>query len=181
MYTSFGTNNQDLPIYKTALNTCTDTMSKEAPEKKIITINRKARYEYFIEDVVEAGIMLKGSEVKSLRKGNVNIADSYADEKKGIVYLLQAHIGECSSANRWGHDPTRPRKLLLHKAEISKLFGKLKVKGYTMVPLSLYFNKKNIVKVELGIAKGKKQHDKRATEKERDWQREKARTLKGDS
>ena len=153
----------------------------DIPEKKIIAANRKARYEYFIEDVVEAGIMLKGSEVKSLRNGNVNIADSYADQQKGDIYLMQAHIGECSNANRWGHNPTRPRRLLLHKAEIQKLFGKLKVKGYTMVPLSLYFNKKNLVKVELGLARGKKQHDKRAAEKERDWQREKSRTMKGDN
>lgn len=150
------------------------------PEKKIIAVNRKARYEYFIEDTVEAGIMLKGSEVKSLRAGNVNIADSYADEKNGDVYLLQAHIGEFKGANRWGHNPTRPRRLLLHKAEIRKLFGKLKVKGYTLVPLSLYFNEKNIAKVELGLARGKKQHDKRHAEKERDWQREKARTMKGE-
>src|SRR4051812_11130464 len=126
------------------------------PEKKIIAVNRKARHEYFIEDTVEAGIMLKGSEVKSLRAGNVNIADSYAEEKSGDVYLLQAHIGEFKGANRWGHTPTRPRKLLLHKAEIRKLFGKLKVKGYTLVPLSLYFNEKNIAKVELGLARGKK-------------------------
>lgn len=153
--------------------------NKDQKEKKVIVTNRKARHEYFIEDVVEAGIMLKGSEVKSLRNGNVNISDSYADEKNGGVYLMQAHIGECKSANRWGHSPNRPRKLLLHKAEISKLFGKLKVKGYTMVPLSLYFNYKNIVKVELGLAKGKKQHDKRAAQKERDWQREKSRAMKG--
>ncbi len=124
--------------------------------------------------------MLKGSEVKSLRAGNANIADAYADEQKGDIYLLQAHIGEFKGANRWGHNPTRPRRLLLHKAEIRKLFGKLKVKGYTLVPLSLYFNQKNIVKVELGLARGKKQHDKREAEKERDWQREKSRALKGE-
>ena len=155
-------------------------MSKKHPSnKKIIAVNRKARYEYFIEEVIEAGIMLQGSEVKSLRKGNANIGDAYADEKSGGIYLMQAHIGECKNANRWGHNPTRPRKLLLNKAEIKKLFGKLKMKGYTMVPLSLYFNKRNLVKVELGVAKGKKQHDKRATEKERDWKRDKARVLKG--
>ncbi len=148
--------------------------------KKIIAVNRKARYEYFIEDTVEAGIMLRGSEVKSLRLGNANIADSYADEQKGGIYLLQAHIGEFSGANRWGHNPTRPRKLLLHKEQIRKLFGKLKVKGYTLVPLSLYFNEKNIVKVELGLARGKKQHDKREAEKERTWQRDKARIMKGE-
>lgn len=156
-------------------------MSNETtPDKKIIAVNRKARYEYFIEDNIEAGIILKGSEVKSLRAGNVNIADAYADEQNGDVYLLQAHIGEFKGANRWGHAPTRPRKLLLHKVEIRKLFGKLKVKGYTLIPLSMYFNSKNIAKVELGLARGKKQHDKREAEKERDWQREKARTMKGD-
>jgi SsrA-binding protein len=154
--------------------------TQTTPEKKIIAVNRKARYEYFIEDSIEAGIMLKGSEVKSLRAGNANIADAYADEQKGDIYLLQAHIGEFKGANRWGHNPTRPRRLLLHKAEIRKLFGKLKVKGYTLVPLSLYFNQKNIVKVELGLARGKKQHDKREAEKERDWQREKSRALKGE-
>lgn len=155
-------------------------MSDEFPEKKIIAVNRKARHEYFIEENFEAGIMLMGSEIKSIRNGNVNIGDSYADEQKGEIYLLQAHIGEYTGANRWGHKPTRPRKLLMHRQEIRKLFGKLKIKGYTLVPLSLYFNEKNIVKVELGLARGKKQHDKRATEKERDWQREKARVLKGD-
>ncbi len=154
--------------------------NEELPVKKIIAVNRKARFEYFIEESFEAGIMLKGSEIKSIRNGNVNIGDAYADEQRGEIYLLQAHIGEYKGANRWGHNPTRPRKLLMHKAEIRKLFGKLKVKGYTLVPLSLYFNEKNIAKVELGLAKGKKQHDKRATEKERDWQREKARTLKGE-
>lgn len=152
----------------------------EVTEKRIIAVNRKARYEYFIEDTLEAGIALMGSEIKSIRNGNVNIADAYADEKKGEIYLLQAHIGEYKGANRWGHHPTRPRKLLLHRKEIRKLFGKLKIKGYTLVPLSLYYNARNIVKVELGLAKGKKQHDKRETIKNREWQREKARVLKKD-
>ena len=155
-------------------------MSKEPPVKKIIAQNRKARFEYFIEDTIEAGIMLKGSEVKSIRNGNINISDSYADEKKGEIWLMQAYIGEYKGANIWKHEPKRPRKLLMHRAEIRKLFGKLKVKGYTLVPLSLYFNAKNIVKVELGLARGKKQHDKRETIKERDWQRNKARALKGE-
>lgn len=147
-------------------------------EKKIVAANRKARHEYFIEEVIEAGIVLMGSEIKSIRNGNVNIGDAYAEEKNGEIYLLQAHIGEYKGAARWGHTPLRPRKLLMHRDEIKRLFGKLKVKGYTIVPLSLYFNAKNTLKVELGVAKGKKQHDKRETEKQRDWQREKARVMK---
>lgn len=154
--------------------------SENFPEKKLIAANRKARHEYFIEENFEAGVVLMGSEIKSIRNGNVNISDAYAEEKNGEIYILQAHIGEYKGASRWGHKPTRPRKLLMHRQEIRKLFGKLKVKGYTLVPLSLYFNQKNIVKVELGLARGKKQHDKRATEKERDWQREKSRVLKGE-
>ncbi|MCE3232648.1 MAG: smpB [Rickettsiaceae bacterium] len=150
-------------------------MSKPEPEKQIIAQNRKARYEYFIEEVLEAGIVLKGSEVKSLREGNANITDAYADEQDGEVLLLQSYIAEYKGANQFNHQPKRPRKLLLHRREIKKLFGKLKVKGYTLVPLSIYFNEKKIVKVELGLAKGKKQYDKREAEKERDWNRDKAR------
>jgi SsrA-binding protein len=151
---------------------------KKLLEKKIIAQNRKARHDYFIEDSFEAGIMLVGSEVKSLREGNANITDAYADDKNGEIYLLGLHIGEYKGANRFNHQPRRPRKLLMHNSEIKKMFGKLKVKGYTLVPLSIYFNEKNMVKVEMGLARGKKQHDKRATEKERDWQREKARGIK---
>jgi SsrA-binding protein len=150
-------------------------VSKPEPEKQIIAQNRKARYEYFIEEVLEAGIVLKGSEVKSLREGNANITDAYADEQDGEVLLLQSYIAEYKGANQFNHQPKRPRKLLLHRREIKKLFGKLKVKGYTLVPLSIYFNEKKIVKVELGLAKGKKQYDKREAEKERDWNRDKAR------
>lgn len=153
---------------------------KDKPERKIIAQNRKARYEYFIEDSFEAGIVLKGSEVKSLRAGNANITDAYAHEDNGEVYLMGAYIAEYKGANQFNHVPKRPRKLLLHKNEIQKMFGKLKVKGYTLVPLSIYLNEKNMVKVEIGLAKGKKQYDKRATEKERDWQRNKDRIIKGD-
>lgn len=145
--------------------------------KKLIAVNRKARFSYFIEDTVEAGLMLKGSEVKSIRLGSVNIADAYAAQHKDGIYLMQSYIAELKTASRWGHEPMRPRKLLLHKQQIRKLFGKLKVKGYSLVPLSLYFNNKNIVKVELAVVKGKKEHDKRETIKERDWQRQKS-TLK---
>lgn len=152
--------------------------SQTPPERKIIAQNRKARHEYFIEDTFEAGIVLVGSEVKSLREGNVNIVDSYADDYNGEIFLLGLHIGEYKGANRFNHQPKRPRKLLMRKNEIKKMFGKLKVKGYTLVPLSLYFNEKNMVKVEIGLVKGKKQHDKRASEKDRDWQREKSRGLR---
>jgi SsrA-binding protein len=153
---------------------------KPEPVKKLIAQNRRARHEYFIEDSFEAGIVLMGSEVKSVREGNVSIADSYADENNGEVLLLNSYIAEYKGANQFNHIPKRPRKLLMHRREIKKLFGKLKVKGYTLVPLSIYLNEKNIVKIEMGLAKGKKQHDKRATEKERDWNRDKARIVKGE-
>lgn len=148
-------------------------------ENKIIAKNRKARFNYSIEEVFEAGIVLKGSEVKSVRAGHVNITDAHAEEKNDEVWLHGLHIAEYNWANQFNHHPTRPRKLLLHKKEIAKLFGKLKVKGYTLVPLSLYFNKKNMIKVELGLAKGKKAHDKREATKERDWKRDQSRALKG--
>ncbi len=154
-------------------------MSKKPPGKKIIAQNRKARFDFFIEEVFEAGIVLCGSEVKSLRAGNANITDAFADEQAGEIFLRNVYIAEYKGANQFNHYPKQPRKLLLHKAEIAKFFGKLKVKGYTIVPLSIYFNEKNTVKVELGIAKGKKQYDKRATEKEKDWKRNKERLLKG--
>lgn len=150
----------------------------QEPYKKIIATNRRARHNYQIEETYEAGLVLYGSEVKSLRTGKANLSDGYADERKGEFYLMQIHIAEYKDANRFNHHPTRPRKLLMHKREINKLLGKVKMKGYTIVPLSLYFNDKNMVKVELGLAKGKKLHDKRETEKQRDWERNKARILK---
>jgi SsrA-binding protein len=147
-------------------------------EIKVIAQNRKARHEYFIEDNFEAGIVLQGSEVKSIRAGHVNLIDAFAEQKNGEVYMMGAHIAEYKGATHFQHHPRRPRKLLLHRAEIQKLFGKLKVKGYTLVPLSIYINEKNLIKVELGLAKGKKQHDKRAAQKEKDWKRQKQRLLK---
>lgn len=149
--------------------------------KTIIAQNKKARHDFFIEESVEAGIMLLGSEVKALRAGKGNITESYAEEDNGEIFLVNSYIGEYKGANRFNHHPHRPRKLLLKQKEISKFFGKLKVKGYTLVPLILYFNTKNMVKIELGLAKGKKQHDKRATEKDRDWQRDKERLVKGNT
>jgi len=140
--------------------------------------NRKARHNYFIDDVLEAGIMLTGTEVKALRAGKTNIVDSFAGEQKGELFLFNAHIPEYGQGNRFNHPPRRPRKLLLHRKQISKLLGAIKREGVTIVPLSIYFNARGIAKVELGLATGKKQHDKRATAKARDWQREKSRLLR---
>lgn len=147
-------------------------------DKRVIVQNRRARHEYFIEDTWEAGIVLMGSEVKSLRDNKANIADSYAGPSGEELFLFNAHISEYKQANRMNHHPTRPRKLLLHKREINKLMGQVRTKGKTLVALSLYFDKNNRVKVELALASGKKQHDKRETEKKRDWNREKARMMR---
>ena len=143
--------------------------------KKIIANNKKARFNYNIEEEIEAGIMLVGSEVKSLREGKVSINEAFAEERDGDFWLLNANINKYESANRFNHDPKRPRKLLLHKRQIKKLSGKIKIKGLTLIPLSLYFNEKNIVKVNLAIASGKKLYDKRASIKEKDERRAKAR------
>jgi len=151
---------------------------KGEKENKIIAQNRKARHDYFIEDSFEAGVVLQGSEVKSIRAGNVNLIDAFAEQKGSEVFMMGAYIAEYKGANQFNHHPKRPRKLLLHKSEIQKMFGKLKVKGYTLVPLSIYINHKNLIKVELGLVKGKKQHDKREAQKERDWQRQKDRAMK---
>lgn len=146
--------------------------------RKVIAQNRRGRFDYFIEDTLEAGLALKGSEVKSLRLGRVNINDSHAASAGKEMFLYNFHIGEYSGANQFNHEPLRPKKLILHRREINKLIGAIQRKGMTLVPLNLYFNPKGRIKIELGVAKGKKQHDKRATEKERDWGREKARILK---
>jgi SsrA-binding protein len=140
--------------------------------------NRKARFNYFIEDTLEAGIMLTGTEVKSLRAGKSNITDAHAGDSKGELYLFNLHIPEYGSGNRFNHEPRRPRKLLLHKRQISKLLGAIQREGVTIVPLQIYFNKRGMAKVELGLATGKKQYDKRATEKARDWNREKQRLMR---
>lgn len=152
--------------------------NKEQAHKKVIAVNRKARFNFEIEEIIESGIVLTGSELKSLRLGKANISDAFADETKGEIFLYNSYIAEYKGANQFNHDPTRPRKLLLHKQQIRKLFGKLKIKGYTITPISLYFNDKNKVKIEIGIGKGKKLFDKRQTEKERDWHRDKQRMLK---
>ncbi|MDF2965894.1 MAG: smpB [Rickettsiaceae bacterium] len=146
--------------------------------KRIIAQNKKAYHDYFIEEKLEAGIVLTGSEVKSLRAGKANINDSHAAESKGEIFLFNSHVAEYEKANRFNHETRRARKLLLHKQQIRKLIGKLKVKGYTLVALTIYFNDKNRVKVELGLAKGKKEYDKRQTIKEKEWKRDQERIMK---
>ena len=147
---------------------------------KIICLNRKASFNYFFEDLIEAGIVLKGSEIKSVREGKVNIADSYAVEKKGELFLINSHIAKYKQANILNHDPTDERKLLLNKKEINKLIGKMQRDGFTIVPTKMYF-KKGMAKVEIAVAKGKKHYDKRATKKDRDWSRDKARYIRKSS
>ena len=144
---------------------------------KVLTTNRKARYDYHIEEVFEAGIALTGSEVKSLREGRANLKDSYAALERDGVYLLNCHVSPYSPANRLNHDPLRPRKLLLHRHEIRGLIGKVQEKGLTLVPLSLYL-KNGRVKVELALARGKKQYDRREDVKRRVQEREVADALK---
>jgi SsrA-binding protein len=145
---------------------------------KVAADNRKARHNYFIEDTVEAGIQLTGTEVKSLRGGHATIGESYAQSKGGEIFLINAYIPEYTEGNRFNHEPRRVRKLLLHKRQIARLSQAIEREGMTLVPLKIVFNPKGRAKVELGLAKGKKQHDKRETEKKRDWQREKGRLMR---
>ena len=147
---------------------------------KIICLNRKASFNYFFEDLLEAGIVLKGSEIKSIREGKVNIADSYAVEKDGELILINYHIASYKQASYSNHNPTDERKLLLNKREINKLIGKIQKDGLTIVPTKMYF-KKGKAKIELAIAKGKKMHDKRASKKDRDWNRDKSRYFRKSS
>jgi SsrA-binding protein len=158
-------------------------MARPKPEafNKIKTVaeNRRARYDYHIEDKFEAGIALTGTEVKSLRFGEGSIAESYAEVKSGgEIWLINANIPEFSHGNRFNHEPKRPRKLLLNAREINKLHAAVAREGMTLVPLSVYFNARGRAKVELALAKGKKAPDKRATEKERDWKREQGRLMR---
>lgn len=143
-----------------------------------IAVNRKARFEFSIEEEFEAGIVLTGTEVKSLRAGKAQINDAYAGEKNGEIWLFNAYIAEYEGGNRFNHETNRPRKLLLHKKQIKKLLGRLKVKGVTLVPMSFYFNSRGLAKIKLALATGKKQYEKRETIKDRDWQRDKARIMK---
>ena len=157
-------------------------MAKQAlAPGRVAARNRKARYNYFIDETIEAGVMLAGTEVKSLREGRANIGDAYASAQGGELFLVNAHISEYSGGNRLNHEPLRPRKLLLRKREIERLVGAIQRKGVTLVPLEIYFNPRGIAKVRLGVARGKRQYDKRATTKERDWQRQKSRLLRDHS
>jgi len=151
---------------------------KKDDDRKIVADNRKARYSYAIDSTLEAGIVLTGSEVKSLRTGKATIAESYAQAKDGELFLVNAYIPEYSGANRFNHEPKRMRKVLVHKREVARLSAAIQREGMTLIPLKLYFTRKGIAKLELGIAKGKKVHDKRDTEKQRDWARDKARLMR---
>ena len=151
---------------------------KENPNYKVIAENRRARYDYAIEDDIECGIMLMGSEVKSLRVGQSNIAESYASVEGGELWLTNSYIAPYNAAQNWGHEERRKRKLLASKKELSKLWQATQRNGMTLVPLVMYFNHRGRVKIKIGIAKGKKNHDKRATEAKRDWGRQKQRLLR---
>ena len=153
-------------------------MAPKSESGKLVAENRRARFNYEIEDTIEAGIVLTGSEVKSLRTGKANIAESYASNEGGEFYLINAHIAEYPGASRFGHEPTRRRKLLLHKKEVARLLGAVQRQGMALVPLRLYFNARGIAKLLLGLGRGKKVHDKRETEKKRDWQRQKSRLMR---
>jgi len=147
------------------------------PGLKIICLNRKASFNYFFENLIEAGIVLKGSEIKSIRDGKVNIANSYAVEKKGEIILVNSHIASYKQASYSDHNPLAERKLLLNKKEINKLIGKMERDGFTLVPTRMYF-KKGKAKIEIAVAKGKKHFDKRQTKKTRDWNRDRARYVR---
>ena len=153
-------------------------MAKEAAQRKLVAENRKARFNYEISETFEAGLALQGTEVKSLRQGKANIGDAYAGPSGDELFLFNVYIPEYLEANRFNHEPRRPRKLLLHRREINRLIGATQREGMTIVPLRLYFNPKGIAKVELGLARGKKLHDKRETEKKRDWERERGRLMR---
>ena len=154
-------------------------MAKKPDRKRtIIADNRKARYNFEIGEVMEAGIALTGTEVKSLRQSKANIAESYVSPEGGEIWLINANIPQYLQASRFNHEPRRPRKLLLHKREIAKLIVAAQQRGMAIVPLKLYFNDRGVAKVEIALARGKKLHDKRETEKKRDWQREQARLLR---
>jgi len=148
-------------------------------DERFVAQNRRARHDYHIESTLEAGMLLAGTEVKVLRQGLASINEAYATERDGDLYLVNAHFPEYPSA-RFNHAPGRPRKLLLRRREINRLMGAIKREGITLVPLAIYFNARGFAKLELGLAKGKRKADKRETEKQRDWQRQKARILRGD-
>lgn len=152
--------------------------AKQDPPRKLIAENRRARFEYSIEETIEAGVMLVGSEVKTLRSGRANIAESYASPERGELYLINADIPTYAAASLFNHEPRRPRKLLVKRRELARLTGAVAREGRTIVPLKLYFNDRGIAKLEIGVAKGKKAHDKRAATKDRDWKRDQARLMR---
>jgi SsrA-binding protein len=156
----------------------TEPPKKLISEPKLVADNRRARFDYFLEDTVEAGIVLTGSEVKALRLGRANIAESYASAEGREIVLINAYIPEFGPANRFNHEPRRHRKLLLHRKQIDKMIAAVQREGRTIVPTKLYFDDKGRAKLELAMAKGKKLHDKRATEADRDWARDKARLMR---
>lgn len=145
---------------------------------RVAADNRRAKFDYHIEDTYEAGLALQGTEVKALRAGEASIKESYAEVRDGQVWLINANIPEYSHGNRLNHEPRRPRKLLLHSREIERMFGAVERKGMTLVPMSVYFNRTGRAKVELALAKGKQAHDKREAVKDRDWKRDKARLMR---
>jgi len=151
---------------------------KADPGRRVVARNRRATHDYFIDERFEAGLVLQGTEVKSLREGRANIAESYAAAQGGELFLVNATIPEFHGGNRFNHEPRRSRKLLLHKREMAKLIGAVRKQGQTIVPLQLYFNPRGIAKIEIGLARGKKAYDKRHSIKDRDWQREKERVMR---
>ncbi|WP_339914916.1 SsrA-binding protein SmpB [uncultured Brevundimonas sp.] len=153
-------------------------MASEKPKTKVIAENRRARYDYFLEDFVEAGIQLLGTEIKALRDGRANIAESYAAVEGREIVLINSDIPPYKQANRFNHEPRRHRKLLLHRKQIDKLIGAVQREGRTIIPVKLYLNEAGKAKLEIALAKGKKLHDKRETEATRDWQRDKARLMR---
>lgn len=155
------------------------TKSKSGAGRRVVADNRKARYNYFIDETLEAGIQLTGSEVKSLRAGQANIAESYAAPENGELYLVNAYIPEYAQAGQFNnHQPRRRRKLLVHRRELARLMGQVRERGVTLVPIALYFNPHGLAKLEIAVGRGKKLHDKRETKKERSWEREKGRLLR---
>lgn len=151
---------------------------KPTDNRKLIAENRRARFDYSIEETLEAGIQLTGTEVKSLRAGRANIAESYASPERGELWLVNAYIPEYPPAGQFNHEPRRPRKLLVRSRELKRLIGAVEREGRTLAPLKLYFNERGVAKLELALAKGKKAHDKRAATKDRDWKRQQARLLR---
>ena len=145
---------------------------------RFAALNRRARHDYLIEDTLEAGLVLHGTEVKSLRQGGASIAEAYADVQAGELFLVNANIPEYKASAHFNHQPRRPRKLLLHRTQVDRLLGAVKREGVTIVPLALYFNERGRAKIELGLARGKRKADRRQAERDRDWQRNKARLLR---